>query len=274
MRPWKIWCLVVLILTAVLAWGNSALTIRRYTHASAALPVEYDGFRIAHLSDLHGRFTGDSHPAILPKIADLIPDMIVVTGDLINRYEQDPSAAAALLSELNKIAPVYFVPGNHEWESQVMVSLLAQLTEGGVTVLQNQSVTFTSDSGQWVLMGADDPAGPRGLDGLSAFCESRQELQGMTLLLSHRPEQFHLYVAAAIDLVLAGHAHGGQFRLPLIGGLIAPDQGLFPRWTEGPYVNEGTTMIVSRGIGNSIIPLRIGNPPEIVLITLSHQEEN
>ena len=88
------------------------------------------------------------------------------------------------------------------------------------------------------------------------------------ILLSHRPELFESYVSCNIDLVLSGHAHGGQFRLPFIGGLIAPDQGIFPKYDAGLFTNGSTNMIVSRGLGNSIIPIRFNNRPEVIVIEL------
>ena len=93
--------------------------------------------------------------------------------------------------------------------------------------------------------------------------------ENYTILLSHRPELFDLYCEAGTDLVLSGHAHGGQVRIPFVGGLVAPNQGLFPEYTEGLYEKDGIKMIVSRGLGNSIIPLRVNDPPELVLITLN-----
>ena len=104
-----------------------------------------------------------------------------------------------------------------------------------------------------------------------AISSLQDESDGFTVLLSHRPELFDLYVDSGIDLVFSGHAHGGQFRLPIIGGLVAPNQGLFPKYDAGHFIEENTTMIVSRGVSNSIIPLRINNPPEIVVVELKSQ---
>ena len=98
---------------------------------------------------------------------------------------------------------------------------------------------------------------------------AQSAIAGKTMFLSHRPELFDVYVEEEVDLVLTGHAHGGQFRLPVIGGLVAPNQGLFPKYDSGMFVEDDTHMIVSRGIGNSIIPLRINNPPEIVVVKLT-----
>ena len=105
-------------------------------------------------------------------------------------------------------------------------------------------------------------------DIISMEIESAENREEYKILLSHRPEVFDTYVEKKMNLVLCGHAHGGQFRLPLIGGMIAPNQGLFPKYDGGIYEKESTTMVVSRGIGNSIIPVRFNNRPEVVMIVL------
>ena len=107
----------------------------------------------------------------------------------------------------------------------------------------------------------------------SILTELLDEEDGYTILLSHRPELFEVYAENNIDLIFSGHAHGGQFRIPFVGGLIAPNQGLFPKYDAGIYEEGNTTMVVSRGIGNSIVPFRINNRPEIVLVELASQAD-
>lgn len=152
------------------------------------------------------------------------------------------------------------------------------LKDAGVTVLENQKVQITRDGESITLMGIQDPSfrtnylfGDAESVSRQAICELQNESDGFTVLLSHRPELFDVYVDTGIDLVFSGHAHGGQFRLPFIGGLVAPNQGLFPKYDAGRFDEDNTTMIVSRGVGNSIIPLRINNPPELVVVELKRQ---
>ena len=152
------------------------------------------------------------------------------------------------------------------------------LTEAGVTVLENQKIQITRNGESITLMGIQDPSfrtdylfGDAEIVSRQALSELQNESDGFTVLLSHRPELFDVYVDTGIDLVFSGHAHGGQFRLPFIGGLVAPNQGLFPKYDAGRFNEDNTTMIVSRGVGNSIIPLRINNPPEIVVVELKRQ---
>lgn len=147
------------------------------------------------------------------------------------------------------------------------------MISAGVIVLHDESIVIEKDGQTIQMIGIDDPdfsyiAADKIV---STKLETMDIKEGFTLMLSHRPELFDSYVENEIDLVLSGHAHGGQVRIPLIGGLIAPDQGLFPKYDAGVYSEGNTTMVVSRGIGNSVIPIRINNRPEIVLIELQSE---
>ena len=151
------------------------------------------------------------------------------------------------------------------------------LAEAGVIVLENQKVEITRDGEAITLMGIDDPSFQESYlfgdaEGVTkqAIESLQRESDGYTILLSHRPELFDLYVDTEMDLVFSGHAHGGQFRLPFIGGLVAPNQGFFPKYDAGLFSEENTTMIVSRGVGNSIVPLRFNNRPEIIVVMLNY----
>ncbi len=175
---------LMLLLTVWTVWGNTALTVSEFTVVSAKLPLSFSGFRIAQISDLHNAEFGDGNKKLMQMLEKTEPDIIVITGDIVDSNRTD----------------------------------------------------------------ADDGA--------------------YTVLLSHRPELFDAYVNCSVDLVFSGHAHGGQFRLPFIGGIVAPGQGFFPKYDSGAYTKNGTTMIVSRGIGNSIIPIRFNNRPEIVIVEL------
>ena len=142
-------------------------------------------------------------------------------------------------------------------------------------ILENQKVQITREGESITIMGIDDPSfqedylfGDSESVARQAITDLQNESDGYTILLSHRPELFDLYVETEMDLVFSGHAHGGQFHLPFIGGLVAPNQGLFPKYDAGLFSEGSTTMIVSRGVGNSIIPIRFNNRPEIIVATL------
>lgn len=219
---------------------------------------------------------GQEQQKLVEKIVEEKPDLIVFTGDLIDYRKYDEIPSLTLMEKLVKIAPTYYVTGNHEWNSGKYDSLEQELLDIGVGVLRNQTVEIKRGHEHIFLSGVDDPAFEKNTEDTQLMEKflTGVDMQSDTfhILLSHRPELFSLYADDGFDLVFTGHAHGGQFRLPLIGGLVAPNQGLFPKYTEGEHQMGQTTMIVSRGLGNSIIPVRIFNRPEIVVVTLRSTE--
>ena len=267
-----------LLLPAWAVWGNTALERNTYTVWSDTLPDSFDGWRIAHISDLHNAEMGEDNQTLLEAIKDAAPDMIAITGDLIDSRHTDVEIALRFAERAVKIAPCYYVTGNHEARTPEYQTLKAGLTELDVVVLENQRVELERSGEQIVLLGVDDPSfrtdyllGDSALVIKSALQEQSVGEDAYTVLLSHRPELFDVYTGSGVDLVLSGHAHGGQFRLPFVGGLAAPNQGLFPKYDGGLYTEDGTNMIVSRGIGNSVIPIRLNNRPEVVIVELKKQ---
>ena len=269
---------MILILILWTAWGNTALELNTYTIHSRELPDAFDGYRIAQVSDLHNAEFGEGNERLLKVLWEAEPDMIAITGDLIDSRRTDLAVALAFAEEAVQIAPCYYVSGNHEARVSEYQELKAGLAAAGVTVLDDAQVKIEVSGESITVIGVNDPSFSADyLSGDAAVIDQKlselvAEEPGFTLLLSHRPELFDTYVAHDIDLVLSGHAHGGQFRLPLIGGLVAPNQGLFPKYDAGLYSEGNTNMIVSRGIGNSIIPVRFNNRPEVVLIELESQD--
>ena len=262
------------------AWGNQALMVNTYRITSSNLPEAFDGFHIAQISDLHNCQMGKNNEKLLSILRAEAPDIIVITGDMIDSRQTDVDIALHLARELVQIAPCYYVSGNHEARVSEYDSLKAGLIELGVTVLENAKVTIESSGEKMTLAGVVDPSFKtdylKGDDTAvmgSILTELLDEEDGYTILLSHRPELFEVYAQHTVDLVFSGHAHGGQFRIPFVGGLIAPNQGLFPKYDAGIYEEGNTTMVVSRGIGNSIVPFRINNRPEIVLVELASQAD-
>lgn len=260
-----------------LAWGNRALTVTRLTVESQQLPAPFSGFRIAQVSDLHNAQFGPDNQDLLALLEAEHPDLILLTGDLVDSRRTDLEIAIAFGTRAAQIAPTYYVPGNHEarLSHQDLETLRQGLESGGVTVLENRSEPLERDGAYITLAGVYDPnfytdylMNDSALVMDSLLSGQDLEEQDYTVLLSHRPELLDTYAAHPVDLVFAGHAHGGQIRLPGIGGLAAPDQGLFPKYDAGLYTQEGTQMVVSRGLGNSIFPLRVNNRPELVLVEL------
>ncbi len=268
---------ILLILIVWTAWGNAALELNTYTISSRGLPDAFDGYRIAQVSDLHNAEFGDGNQRLLDMLREAEPDMIAITGDLIDSRKTNIAVALAFAEEAVRIAPCYYVSGNHEARVPEYRELKAGLEAAGVTVLDDARVEIEISGKSIIIIGVNDPSFLA--DYLTSdaavmdrkLSELSSEDASFTILLSHRPELFDTYAAHEMDLVLTGHAHGGQFRLPLIGGLIAPNQGLFPKYDDGLYSEGNTNMIVSRGLGNSIIPFRFNNRPEVVLIELKSQ---
>ena len=267
--------IVLVALIIGIAWGNTALELNTYTISSSKLPQSFDGYRIAHVSDLHNTEMGKNNEKLLAMLRDAAPDMIAITGDLVDSRNTDIEVALQFVREAVKIAPCYYVTGNHEARISEYDELKEAMEAAGVTVLKDAQ-TEISLTGEFItLIGVNDPSyqtdylfGDAKTVMNTKLEELHTEQDRFTILLSHRSELFDTYADHSIDLVLSGHAHGGQFRLPFIGGLVAPNQGFFPEYDAGIYMEGNTNMLVSRGIGNSILPFRINNRPEVILIEL------
>ena len=266
-------CLI--LLTIWIAQSNSQIELTEYTIVSFKVPESFACFEIAQVSDLHNAEFGEGNSDLLALLSEVEPHMIVLTGDLIDSRHTEMEVALDFAGKAVQIAPVYYVSGNHEARVPEYAELKMGLTEAGVTVLENQKIQITRDGESITLMGIQDPSfqseylfGDAEAVARQAITSLQDASDGFTVLLSHRSELFDLYVDSGIDLVFSGHAHGGQFRLPFLGGLVAPNQGFFPKYDAGQFIQENTNMIVSRGVGNSIIPLRINNPPEVVVVEL------
>lgn len=201
---------------------------------------------------------------------------------MIDRRNTRIDIATEFVQQIVKIAPVYYVSGNHEQLSGKYGVLKEKLEKLNVQIIDNSYMTLSKGGDEIGLMSIADPAiqqneGTYLWDDSGVYMEKNLKKlfinvdTDFNILLSHRPEQFIVYKDMNVDLVFSGHAHGGQIRIPFIGGLIAPNQGLFPKYTNGIYKNDVTSMVVSRGLGNSIFPFRLFNRPELVVVTLKEQ---
>ena len=281
-------CLIFAILVAWMAlitwiiWGNGALTVEEIVITSKRIPTPFTGFRMVQVSDLHHRSFGKDHQTLLGTIQKAKPDIIVLTGDFVDSRHTDLAMALAFSKQSVQIAPTYYVTGNHEARITEWQTFAAKLKILGVKILENETVHLERDDAVITLAGVHDPMFQEdalpGASQVGTQAEMAETISDLhlspntyTVLLSHRPELFDVYVANNVDLVLTGHAHGGQIRLPFIGGLVAPGQGLFPKYDAGLFEKYDTKMIVSRGLGNSIFPVRINNRPHLVVITLASE---
>ena len=267
---------VAAVLTAYLYYGNTAVTVTRYDISSEKIPPDFDGFRIVQISDLHNSGNSVMKESLISKTANAKPDVILLTGDMVDSYFTDVSAAISMIEKLNEIAPMYYVIGNHEARTGESSNLIRRMRELGIGILWNSYSIIRVGNDEIVIAGINDPR-LLNKDGTADDAAIARESLGSldydremyTILLSHRPELLNTYATYGIDLVFAGHAHGGLVRLPFIGGLYAPHQGLLPDYTGGViYQIADTSMIVSRGVGNSGDTFRINDNPELVVTVL------
>ncbi len=270
--------LTILVLCSFyLHYENTKLQVSKYNIKNSKIPSDFNNYKIVQVSDFHNTKSKTLTNDLIKEIKEQNPNIIVLTGDLIDANKTDIDIAINFIKEINDISSIYFISGNHEESTSAYSTLKEQLEENNVIILDNKAVILKEAESEMNLIGISDPQ----IINDSFFSDSEKiklELENVaydkskySILLSHRPETFDTYVESELDLVLTGHAHGGQIRIPFIGGVVAPNQGLFPKYTSGKFHNKNTTMIVSRGIGNSILPFRINNRPELVVITLNNE---
>jgi len=268
--------LFIIILLIFCYWQDKDVVLSQVEYSNERIDQAFDGYRILQVSDLHNSYFGSHQQRLIEMVKKSRPDMIIITGDLLDCRQENIDAAMDFACAAVEIAPTYFVTGNHEAASDQYRLLKKQLTGIGVIILDNQQMFIERRDARLSLVGVADP--------LFATVEQlaqegnyyQQTLESLisqadgtfNILLAHRPEDFALYVKCGADLVFCGHAHGGQIRIPLIGGVYAPGQGYWPKYTSGFYFEGNTTMVVSRGLGNSLFPIRVFNRPQLLLLTL------
>lgn len=258
-----------------LYYENNNIVTSKYSYTNEKIPSSFENLKILQISDFHNAKFGKNQNSIIKKIEECEPDIIVITGDLIDRRRYDLERAMDLVKQIVNIAPVYYVSGNHEAWSGHYDEVKKALLDENVKVLDNEEIEIEKGKDSITLIGVKDPdfLTSNYIDGtdyseLEQYLDSVSKDNDFEILLSHRPELIWLYKKYNIDLVFTGHVHGGQIRLPFVGGIIGPDQGLFPKYDAGRFVEGYTTMILSRGLGNSLFPFRIFNSPELVLVEL------
>lgn len=264
----RILVLVPLILLLIVAiFENYNLGVTYYSYSSSKLSSAFSGFRIVQISDFHNANFGPKADTVIAKTRELNPDIIVITGDIIDSRNTNMDEAIDLVRGLTDIAPTYYVNGNHEcrFDNDVINTFYNDLSEAGVNVILGEAEVYSiidGDESQSInIVGLEENS----IDELPSLINE----ESFNLVLAHEPQYISDYSQGGSDLVFCGHAHGGQFRIPFTNiGLISPGEGFFPKYTSGPYEENDTTMFVSRGIGNSAVPLRIFNNPEIVVVDI------
>lgn len=271
-------CLTALIILALIAAAaaflikdsREDLEISRYEVASQKLPESFDGFKIVQLSDLHGAEFGEDGMGLVEKVKELEPDIIALTGDFVTD-EGDLAAVKKLVGRLTELCPVYFVSGNHEFGSGLAVKVRNILERAGVKYLSNEYLTISRGEDEILLGGVEDPLAYADMLSPDELAQKMNDAapDAFKILLGHRNYWMTEYPELPVDLIFCGHAHGGLIRIPGVGGLIGTDRRLFPDFDAGEYNNGRYTLIVSRGLGNSVSIPRIFNRPEIVCVELS-----
>lgn len=258
----------IVIVYGFLYINNHWLVTTELMHESSNVPASFDGYRITQVTDLHDATFGENQSRLVKKVRATNPDVIFITGDLIDSRRYDLENSLQAVKQFVAIADVYYVIGNHEVALNKVDEIYAALIDLGVHVLPNDAVVLERDGERIAIAGIEDPLMGQSVD--VSIDEAMQHVESnlFTMLLSHRPEQFDMYVQKELDVIFTGHAHGGQIRLPFIGGLVAPSQGALPKYTAGTFEENDTKMVISRGLGNSVFPFRIFNFPEIVVMEL------
>lgn len=263
----KRWIIIFCILAIALLfcyYENQHLVVTEYSISNKKVSDELAGYKILQISDFHNVRFGFDNDSFIKKIDEIAPDIVVVTGDLVDSNHTNVNVSLDMIERVASKYPVYYVTGNHEyWLSEEdRTQLFSGMENCGVVILNNESVQIEVGESSFSLIGLDD----KSLLNFQLSSIINEDM--LNVVLAHEPQYFNNYSSEGADIVFTGHAHGGQFILPFIGAVYAPDQGFSPKYTSGTFVSGDTTMIVSRGLGNSVIPVRLFNYPELVVVTL------
>ncbi len=260
--------LLVILFGIFTHWQNNDIVITEHEYYSSKVPQEFDGFKILQLSDYHNKNCGENQEDILKLISQQKPDIIVITGDIIDKNRSGYENSLELLEGAASIAPTYYITGNHEKGTDEYEFVRKKIIEEEIFLLEDKVVEVEKNGESISIIGLDaDSIQSNVLEQLI----SQTDESDLRVLLAHNPEEIAYYSECGADIAFCGHAHGGQIRLPFTQGLYAPDQGILPEYTAGAHDYGNMTEYISRGIGNSGFPWRIFNRPEIVCVTLHHE---
>lgn len=269
---------VIFIISLIIVSFYSGIVVRRYTIKTKKI-AKGKSVRIVLVSDLHSKIYGKNQSKIKRKIEAQSPDIIALTGDIVD--DRVPIEGAKLFFEAIKdISPIYYVTGNHEVASGEVNEIKELVRSYGVNVMENSMEKVNIKGVNLIIAGVDDPnivwyekSNSNWYEKVYNSFSNLRDMEEYKILLSHRPEKVDFYNTLPFDMVLSGHSHGGQVRIPfLLNGLYTPQQGFFPKYAGGMYKFENYTLIVSRGVYFSFLLPRIFNPPEIVVIDIEGME--
>ena len=280
--------LLIGVFTGIYLWqGNNTIDVTEYVFCSDQVTEGMDQSKVVLISDLHNKRFGKDNAKLFGVIKEQKPDVIFITGDIIDGRRKGFKKTEEFVKGVIEIAPVYYVTGNHEFylDDDERQRLFCMLEQNGIIVLRDQSLEITLGTQSINLIGVDDPnefyqreretveklAGDDATVLLSKYIVPKilrlKKYNSFNLLLSHRPDFFDDYSQTGVDLVLSGHTHGGQIRARLVDMIWEAFSNKISRYVGGVWSRNTTQMIVSRGIGNSLFPFRINNNPEVVTVT-------
>ena len=262
---------IFICLCLFLNWSNDSLIVTEDSYINENIPNDFNNYKILQISDFNNKKSLSKD--LIKETKKINPDIIVITGDYINSERStEYNIDYSYFEDLAKSYPIYFIAGDQEHDNKNYEIFKTKIEELGVNVLDNKSIELTKNDSIINLIGLNDSSFL--YENLNAFNNQLKELynsNNFTILLSHRPDLIDIYTQNEIPLVFTGHALGGQINLPFVGRLYSSNQGFYPDYTKGFYKQDNTTMYVSRGIGNTFIPIRLFNRPEINVITLHNK---
>lgn len=273
-------CIVLIAIVLLLVYiSNNVLKITKYNIKSSKIPDEFNNFKIVQLSDIHSKMFGENNSTLINKIKEINPNIIVMTGDIIDDSTKDVVEYVRKFEELFKLYPTYYSIGNHERKLgyKKYKLYIDELKKRKVNVIINGSIDYNINNSKIVInvLKFRENMQPKILTEerkMRYINYMKKKLNNINsnnynILLAHDPENFEMYEKLNIDLIFSGHVHGGLIRLGKIC-LLSPRRKLFPKYGYGKHIINNTTLIVNSGMGNATIPIRMFNRPEIVLVTL------
>ena len=278
---------IFILMYLYIKYNVNTLEVTKYVVENKKVPKEFDGYNIVQISDLHSKLFGENNKKLIQKIKSLNPDIVVVTGDLIDGENNNYNVALDFMKEISKLYRVYYIIGNHEQKSLIKKykdeykDYFNKLHKIDFVNLDNNKVEIVKGDSNINLYGLTVPYSCYkylfdNQETTSIDIDFLEEKLGkvdreqFNILLAHTPFYFDEYEKWGADLTLCGHVHGGIVRLPLVGGLLSPDRKFFPKYDLGKYIKNKSTMIVSKGLGGSKVLIRVNCKPEIVNIKLKN----
>lgn len=256
--------ILFLFILWVLSGFDHRLEVTRYEYANAKIPSDFDGFRVVQISDFHLKKFGKNEAGLIQAVRNCSPDLILLTGDVVDENHSDIAPLRELLAGISDLAPIYFVSGNHDLYKDT-----ARLYGEMLSLFEEYAVINLDDAAREITRGGSSIflTGSRWRSKYVTDYLSPADTRNFNILLYHGSDYFPQLSTYGYDLIFSGHAHGGIVRLPFVGGVFANDGSLFPKYCSGYHTLHGSTLISSRGLGDAFIP-RFYNRPELVCVTL------